>query len=186
MGLVLVTVCAFSAVVATSAFATPSFLSHPPGPLSATANNTQIFKTPAGNVECTKVSLFNTSTKTLQDTSLLVTLHYTGCKAFGTVATVHLVKYTILANGLVHLDNTPVILAICGQVTVPQAQNQNLEKVTFSNNASGGVLLVSNVTGITSVGTGVEPCSYGENHTGTYTGNVTTTLTNGGTLRWDK
>jgi hypothetical protein len=189
LGLVLLTVCAFSALAVSSASASV-FLAHPPGTLlSAAAATTQVFITPAGSVECTALKLLPPDTTTaLEALHILVRIDYEKCKVFGALnAVVHPALYLISADGLVLLENTILILAPPNCViTVPG--NQDLNKLEFSNNtANGSVLLTASVKGITSEGQGGTEslCLFAKSSTGTYTGK-TVVKAAGGVIRWDQ
>jgi len=190
LGLLLIAVCAFSAFAVSSASAAPLFLAHPAGGLLlASADNTQLFKTPAGTVECTKLATIPPDTQNnLRASLLLIGVQYSGCHAFGLKATVDPFRYIIHADGTVTIDSTVLILAEkeC-VVTVPAtAANQHLGTITFdNNNPNGTVLLLANVTGITSSGTGGPSgiCEFASNNIGTYTGNVLVSE-HGGSISW--
>jgi hypothetical protein len=188
LGLVLLTLCAFSALAVSSASAAPKFLSHPAGALlSATAGNVQVFKTKAGAVECTALKLLPPdTTPALESAHILVVVDYEKCKVFGILtATVHPARYLFAASGLVLLENTVLILAEQGCViTVPG--NQDLWTVKYTNHPNGSVLITSAVTGIQSSGVGGPEnlCAYASESVGTYTGTAVTKAA-GGVIRWD-
>jgi hypothetical protein len=192
LGLVLVAACAFSAMAMSSASASPTFLAHPPGGLLlAKAGGKQVLKTKAGNVECTALKLLppgDTAPATLVSLSILAVVDYEKCTAFGLAAIVHPVRYLIDANGVVALENTVLVLALECTVTVPAAQNQSLRTVLFVNNpTTRGVLLISDVTGITSEGTGAA-CTYEKESNGTESGTIHVTYDSSspnGVIRWD-
>ena len=189
LGLVLLTVCAFSALAVSSASAAPKFLSHPAGALlSATAGNVQVFKTKAGSVECSALKLLPPdTTPALEATHLLVVVDYEKCKVFGILnATIHPARYLFAASGLVLLENTVLILAEQGCI-ITVLGNQDLWTVKYTNNATNGsVLITSAVTGIKSFGVGGPEslCAYSEESVGTYTGSTVTKIA-GGVIRWD-
>lgn len=190
LGLVLVAVCAMCAMAVSSAAASPTFLAHPPGKLllASTGGTKQVLKTKVGNVECTAVKLLPPGdiAPTLVALNILVVVDYGNCKAFGIAATVHPVRYLIDANGLVKIENDVLVLALQCKVKVPAAKNQGLNSVSFHNNpANGGILLLANVTKVTSVGEGPgEFCTYAEESEGTATGTIHITM-HGGIIRWD-
>lgn len=191
LGLVLVMVCAFSAMAVSSASASPTFLSHPLGLLLASAGGAQKFKTQLGTIECSALKLLPPDTTVaLQALSILVVVDYEKCElpllSLGLV--VHPVRYNIDANGLVTLENNVLILGTGNCViTVPAASNQSLQTVKFTNNAGNkGILLEAKVTKITSSGTGgpLNACVYATESVGTYEGEIHVKL-DSGTIRWD-
>jgi hypothetical protein len=194
LGLVLVAVCAFSALAVSSASAAPTFLAHPPGGLllaSVTAGSKQVLKTAGGNIECTTLKLLppgDTAPATLQALRILVVIDYEKCTAFGLAAVVHPVHYLIDANGLVTLVNTVLVTAPSCTVTVPAEKNQSLNSVLFHNNpANRGILLLAHVSGVTSVGVGAA-CTYAEESNGIATGTIHITYDSSspiGVIRWD-
>jgi hypothetical protein len=189
IGLTLVAVYAFSAMAASSASAAePLFLAHPFGQLllASAGSSIQKLKTSAGTIECSALKLlppFDT-TPALRFLSILVVVDYENCKAFGLAAKIHPVHYHILANGLVVLVNTVLVLALACTVTIPANKNQSLNTVKFENTpANKGVLLLVEVTKVTSSGTGAA-CTYAEESAGVAEGTIHIT-THGGTIKWD-
>jgi len=193
LGLVLVAAFAFSAMAVSCASAAPKFLAHPPKALIlAFADNTQVFKTKPGNVECTALKLLSPGdvAPALEASSILVIVKYENCTAFGISATVHPVHFEIFANGLARIARDVKILAATGcEVTVPSASNQSLWTVKFDNTSNNGILLLANVTKITSSGVGglFGLCAYGSENEGTYVGTTHVKLDGpaNGVIRWD-
>jgi hypothetical protein len=188
MGLVLVVVCAMSAMAVSSASAAPMFLSSVLGKLLATADNTQKFFTPGGKItmECKSSKLNAGEATSLLATSLLVIVKYEGCLAVGGLtATVHPVHLLLFANGSKALLLTVKILipAAGCTITLPSAKNQNLNTSKFDHQTDGSVLELAKISGITSFGEGTG-CKYAEESNGTYEGNVRITV-EGGTLSWE-
>jgi hypothetical protein len=198
LGLVLVAVCAFSALAVSSASASPVFLSHPLGLLLAsTGGSTQVLN-PGGKaaaVECTAVKLLppGDTTTALISLTILVVVDYEKCKVGGILAAVvHPVRFLIDANGLVKLENDVLVLATEGcVVTIPAARNQGLWTIKFENTpGNNGILLLSAVTRITASGVGgpEKLCEFAESAEGKYTGNIHVKLDSnppGGVIRWD-
>lgn len=181
LGLVLLAVCAFSAMAVSSAWAEPRFLAHPPGPLSAKTLTTQILTTSAGSVECTAVSLSNTSAAALVTTVQEATVNYEKCTAFGIAeAKISPVLYDIHANGEVDLLNTVTITApLCEVKVFPK---NKLKEVLFRS-LHGAISITAHVNGIESEGKGFA-CTYAKESKGTDVGVIDVWLTNGGTLLW--
>jgi hypothetical protein len=197
LGFTFFAACAFSAVAVSSAWASPTFLSHPLGLLLASAGTSiQKFTVGAGEIECKSLKLLppGDATTALRALSLLVVVDYENCTLLGILRTViHPVKYLIDANGLVRLENDVLILAEedC-LITVPAASNQSLWTVKFDNNSvNHGILLLVNIGKITSSGIGgpINACVYPTESAGTYTGQIHVTLDSTAgipnTLRWD-
>jgi hypothetical protein len=190
IGLLLVTVCALSAVTVSSASAgTPLFLFHGTGGLLLASGGTSIQKltTAAGSIECKALKLTQGTAAALRFLSVLVTVEYTQCTGPLTLpATISLVQYVIDANGSARLENNVQIsvpAAAC-TVTLPAAKNQTLNTIKFENTpANKGILLLVGVTKITSSGTG-SGCTYAEESNGTAEGTIHITA-DGGLLKWD-
>jgi hypothetical protein len=188
IGLLLVAVCALGAMATSSASAaTPLFLFHGTGGrLLASAGTSQTLSAGGQQVVCKAVSVTGTA-PALRFLNLLATAHYSSCTlpALGLEATVDLFQLLIDANGLVRLDSSPLILvkAIECTITLPAAKNQSLNTVKIENTAANkGVLLLVNLTKITSVGTG--GCAFTEESAGTDEGTIHVTA-DGGLLKWD-
>jgi hypothetical protein len=194
LGLVLLTVCAFSALAVSSASAgQPLFLASVPGSLlRAGSSGIQKFNVKAvSSVECTALKLLSPGdvAPAAKATSLLAVVDYEKCTVFGLAAVIHPVHYIIFANGLVRLVKDAVILGTGGcKVTVPAATNQSLWTVKFENTtANNGVLLLAKVAGISSHGEGGPAglCNFEEKneHEGTYEGAVHVTAA-AGVIMW--
>jgi hypothetical protein len=153
------------------------------GKLTSKALATQVFKTSAGNVECTALHLTSGTVETTKAMHQIVTVQYTGCTAFGSSATVSPAKYLFSADNRVNLLATITIKATACLATVPSAKNQNLETIKYSN-TNKEIIIEPNVGGITSSGEGTA-CNYAEESKGTYTGNSLVALESGGTLEWE-
>jgi hypothetical protein len=180
LGLVLAAIFAIGATA--SASAQPLFHSTTMGKLTAKALQTQKFHTAAGNVECSGLHLTGGEVGALLSLYQEVTVVYSGCKAFGLAATVHPVLYLFDASNLATVLSTVLILAAECTVTVPSAKNANLSTVVYKNSGKE-VVLEPSVKNITSVGVG-KACTYAEESVGTYTGNSSVGVENGGTLSW--
>ena len=178
-GLALVVVCALGAAAATSAVA-HTFNANVMASLKGSADATQVFKTTAGNVECTKVAVSSGST-VLTIKTVKAIVNYTGCTAFGLSATVSPADYVFDADGTASVMKEITIKAIGCEVKVPISGNANLHTVKFKNNGTG-VLLEPTVVGITSSGTGAA-CTYASESKGTYVGNSHVSAA-GGTVAW--
>jgi hypothetical protein len=197
IGLLLVAVCALSAVAVSSASAIlgPLFLFHGTGGrLLASAGTTQELSIAGRIVQCKALSAEGTI-KALRALTILVTVRYTSCEipAAKAPAEIHPIQFLIDANGLVKLENNVLILApALGApqcvITLPAAKNQGLNSVKFENTtANGGILLLSNVNKITGFGTGggeLKLCEFAEASEGTNTGTIHVTA-DGGLLKWD-
>jgi len=192
LGLVLLAVCAVSALAVSSASASPVFLSHPLGLLLASAGNNQVFTAGGLTVECTALKLLppGDTTRALTALAILVVVDYEKCTGpLALKLVVHPVRYLIDANGLVTLENTVLLLGPeeC-VITLPAASNQSLQTVKFENTpANKGVLLLSEVEGITASGQGGPGgfgCSFTEEHKAKYKGTIHVTV-DGGLLKWD-
>ncbi len=182
LGLVLVAVCAFSAMAVSSASAAlPRFLAHPPGPLSAKALTTQVLRAGGKTVECEAVSLTNTSATALVAEVQEVTLNYKECTAFGIAeANITPALYDIHANGEVDLLNTVIITApLCEAKVFPK---NGLKEVLFRN-LHGGISITAHVNGIEAEGKGLG-CNFAKENKAVYEGTTDVWLTNGGTLLW--
>jgi hypothetical protein len=183
---VLVAVCAFGATSVSSATASPAFLSHSTGKLLAQVGGSQVFTTVAGSVVCNALKLTQGVTAALQFLSILATVQYEACEAFGHfAATSDPFQYLIDANGLVRLETAASILVPGDEctITIPSSKNQSLTTVKFDNTVGGTLLLLWNISRITSSGAGTG-CAYAEENKGTLEGKVHATV-EGGTLKWD-
>lgn len=151
-------------------------------------NNTQVFKTKAGTVECTEMK-GDGGTVVEKTATIPANFEYAGCKAFGIVgAKVTPIEYKLYANGMAAIQSNVTILAAAGklvecEVEVPEAsggKNSALGTFTYSN-LNPGFTAEANVTGITykikrNVGGGCGTAE-GESKEGTYSGAFKTTGT---------
>ncbi len=148
-------------------------------------DNTQVFKTKAGTVECTEVK-GDGGTIVEKTPTIPADFEYAGCKAFGIVgAKVTPIEYKLYANGKAAIQSKVIILATTGkliecEVEVPEASGgRNSELSTFAySNLNPGFTAEANVTGITykikrNVGGGCGTAE-GESKEGTYSGAVKT------------
>jgi hypothetical protein len=185
--LLLLAVCAISALATSSASASV-FLAHPPGGvfpvlLLALQTGNQTFTVSSGTVTCTGLKGHGIAT-TLSTLTQDLTIAYTGCTAFGLAAKVSPVSYRFRAdNGLVTLLNTVSITAVACTVTVPSTKNQSLQTVKYLN-VGREIILHSEVKGITSSGTGAA-CTFAEESAGKYTGS-SLLIGDGAAVRWDQ
>jgi hypothetical protein len=197
IGLLLVAVCALSAVAVSSASAAqPLFLFHGTGgKLLGSGSGLQTLVVGEATIECTTVSAEGAITA-LRALNILITARYTNCKstAFGAApVTIHPAQFLIDANGLVKLENTVRVLINLGEeplcvITLPAATNQGLNSVKIENTpANKGILILSNVTKISAFGTGggaTKLCEFPERHDATNTGSLHI-VADGGLLKWD-
>jgi hypothetical protein len=183
VGLALVAVFAFSAVVAASASAS-SFLASKEGLLLGKASGPQKFITSAGEVECKALRAHGKVVST-QALKQKVTVEYTNCKAFGALtAVVSGAEYEFNADGTVAILNTIAVSGNGCTVKVGSEGNGNLSEVSYVN--SGGLTIIkSKVTLILYLTTA--GCPGGAKHlrNGSYSGNATSEL-HGGTVKWDQ
>ncbi len=179
VGLMLVAAWAITATPAANAGASV-FLSTVSGKLLSGALATQKFATKAGVVECTGLTAAGEVTA-LTAEHLKATVSYTGCKAFGLAATVSPAEYEFNASGTVTVLKGITIKATGCLVTVPGGQT--VGTVKYLNKPTGEIEVDSNVTGITSSGTGAA-CEYETEHNGTYSG-ISLVAVEGGELTWD-
>ncbi|HEV7942211.1 MAG TPA: hypothetical protein VGP17_05355 [Solirubrobacteraceae bacterium] len=174
---------AFSAAVVLVAVGSASasaaaFLSSTTGSLSATALETQVFKTLAGSVECTKLTGTGSVTETMTETQT-ASITYENCTAFGiTNASVSLAEYLFMANGEVTILKTITITAIGCEIIVP---SQTVSSVSYKNK-SGQLEIVPSVTNIEVEGKNTF-CTFPKGRDGTYKGASLATL-GGGTISW--
>jgi hypothetical protein len=185
LGVALLAVLALSAIAVSSASASPLFLSHSTGKLSAVANGPQKLVTKGGTITCNALKLTEGASTLLRALSLLVIIQYEECTAFKLSATITPVHYRLDANGLVVLEGDVTVSAGFGTctATIPAAKNKSLNTVKYNNRTDGKLLLLIEVTKVTSSAVGT--CAYEEESNGTATGHATASLVAGGVLRWD-
>jgi hypothetical protein len=164
---------------------TSRFLSHGTGKLLATADSALLFTAAFGNVECGGLQLAEGAVTLLSSKSLLVAIKYEKCTFFGGAATYHPFRYLINADGTVSLENTVFILvpAFGCTITLPSAGNQSLKGIKFDNKTNGVLLLLWQISGITSSGVGAG-CAYEAESNGAFV-NTMQISRGSGVLRWD-
>jgi hypothetical protein len=180
-GLVLVAVCVMGFALSASASAS-MFSSTEAGKITAKALETQTFTTSAGVVTCTTVAASGEVGRLSEDVH--VTIHYSGCKAFGLAATVSLALYLFLASGEVHIVNPITVNAGAGSclVLVPPQLDWT---VKYSNQAAG-VILTPEVKGIKYTTEGNGCAVKGTFANGEYKGKSLVSLANGiGIVKWE-
>ena len=187
-GLAVLAACALSVAVVAPASASVFLASAIGALILNNQTNTHKFKTDGGVVECTKVTS-DGITVAFSSSSLVETVIYAGCKAFGFAVTVSSAQYQFLANNSVNLLNTVVITSSIGACSVKasSAGNQGLGTVLYlpDPNNSKALNIKAEISGISYLSSGGICGSTGELHNGTYTGEVLAFLENGGTLAWD-
>ena len=177
LGLALVTVCAMSALIVSSAAAHPEFLASAAGlALTGKATETQVFKTKFGNVECTALTVSGTTGAT-RSLDQHVTVVYSKCKAFGLAAVITPALYLFLSLHFVHVQKPITITATGCVLTV---KPQTVGTVAFTTVGSE-LLITPSVTGIAYEGTG-SACS-GSAKDGTYAGTSLVSAI-GGSIGW--
>jgi hypothetical protein len=176
----LVAVVALGLAGAASASA-HEFIASKTGTTKATNTNTQVFTTPTGRVECTKLTATG-KVAALKSKTEASTVKYSGCTAFGLAATITTAKYLFSAEGSVKVTNTITINVPAGScsVKVGPTGNSALKTIKYVNK-SGKIEVQAGVSGITFTTTGGLCGSGGK--TATYKGNALNALT-GGTLEW--
>lgn len=178
-GLALLAALAVAAMGAASVSATGhEFIASKTGKTKGKQTNLQVFKTGAGNVECTTVSGVG-EIKAVKSTTHKETLTYSGCTAFGGGASVTPAHFEFNANGSAKLEKK-VIITPEGLGCEVLIEPQTVEGIGYTNE-SGKIKAEANAFGIVSKGTG-GMCG-GENTEGTYAGNVSAEL-EGGTVEW--
>jgi hypothetical protein len=180
LGSALVAAVALSLASVASASA-HEFIASKTGTTKATGTNTQVFTTPSGKVECTKLTATG-KVAALKSKTEASTVKYSGCTAFGLAATISTAKYLFSAEGSVKVSNTITISipsASCS-VKVGPTGNSALKTISYVNK-SGKIEVQASVSGITFTTTGGLCGSSGK--TATYKGNALNALT-GGTLEW--
>lgn len=175
-GLVLMAICACSAVGAVAASA-HMFTSTGTGTLILLRHGTQKFVTKFGTVECTGLAIKSTISATLTE-DIHATAEYTKC--FLGIAEVKITPalYLFLASGLVHISNSIVITGVGCTLTVkPQ-----LVWTTKYINTGKEVEIKPEVKNIAYEGTG-STCN-GSGTEGTYEGTSVVGLA-GQTVKWE-
>lgn len=139
--------------------------------ISAEATETQVLKTSAGIVECSKLKVTSgTLPEELETEGLSVTIKYEGCTAFGFAAEISPVEYTFNSNESVEIDKPVTLTAGFGTCTV-HIPAQTVSSVAYGAGTKEGheaITLAPNVTGFTSSGEGT--CAYASEKGGTYKG----------------
>jgi hypothetical protein len=186
---VLIAVFALCAIGAANASAA-QFTASAVGSLSGKAIAPQVFTTPGGTVTCNTAATTGTIEKTA-DTQQHVTVHYTGCTAFG-FATVDITdatyQFTAGTGNNVHIKNTITITptlfgaSICTTTVKPQT----VGTVDYTNASATTVKVDPTVTGIKSTSSGGSCGPAGETSTGTYTGASEVSRVGGGSIQYDK
>ena len=179
---VLVAVFALSAIGAANASAS-TFTASATGSLTGLATSTHVFTVNGGTVKCATAATSGTIGSTAS-TSQEVTVHYTGCTAFGFVNTdITDATYEFTSNGTVHIKNTITITptgAACDVTVHPQ---EALGTITYKNLAGGKLAVEPNVRNIVYTTTAGLCGSAGS--AGTYTGNSEIERVGGGFFSWD-
>ncbi|HEV7942217.1 MAG TPA: hypothetical protein VGP17_05390 [Solirubrobacteraceae bacterium] len=164
---------ALSGVLAGTAGA-EEFVASKTGKLTDTALETQVFKTKAGSISCTKLKGTGTVSETTTETQT-TSIQYEDCTAFGIIsASISLAEYLFMANGEVKILKTIEIKAPGCEITVPA---QTVSSVAYKNRGVG-IEIVPSVTKIESEGKG-SFCAYAKEKEGTYKGTAFTELEGG-------
>jgi hypothetical protein len=187
LGVLALAVFALSAISVASASAAPKFTSSASGgALTGTQTSNQVFKINGGTTTCTGAASSGTVPAS-PSTEIHITVHTTGCTAFGFVNTdITDATYTITADGSVHITNTITITPTGAGCTVT-VKPQTVGTIAFDNKVSGGFTGVeetSAVSAITYTSTGGLCGSSGTN--GTFTGNSFAHGPTGVSISWDK
>ncbi len=189
IGLAVLAVCALSIAVVAPASASVFLASAVNATIKGNQLNTQVFKTDAGNVECTKAKGSGT-TLALSAKSQAATVTYTGCSAFGSGVTVSPAEYQFNADHTVNVLNTIVVTSSIGKcsVKVGAAGNQNLKdllKFIDPDNADA-IIIKSHVSNISYLATGGICGPTGELKNGIYNGELLVFIEEpGGKIAWD-
>jgi len=184
MGLVLVAICACSALAAMTASA-HEFEASKTGLLLAKADGVQVFNFKDGTVECKKLTGHGFIT-TLKPKTQTATVSYTECStAIGTVSEPINAEYEFSAENTVKILKTIKIgISFIGECNVTIPPQGPLDKVTYDNNTSAGdILLLAHVLSIKSSATGSICENYTNDTTGLYIGKALVQL-DGGTIKW--
>jgi hypothetical protein len=156
------------------------FIASKSGKTKSKSTNAQVFKTSAGALECAEV----TGAGEIEKGSLMAhkeTYTYSGCYAFGEVATVTPADFEFNANGPVKLENTVEVTVNNGECEI-LLEPQTVEKASYENKPGGKLEAIANAVKVTSKGTG-HLCGSGINKEGSYKGIVLGEL-EGGTIEW--
>jgi hypothetical protein len=155
------------------------------GSIAGKAILTQVITISGGKIECSVASASG-AIPTTAATQLHVTVHYTGCTAFG-FATVDMANgtYVLTASGSMHIKEaltvTPTLFgsSICTVTFTPQT----VSTTDFGNSGASNMLMTPTITGLDYHSTGGACGPAGTN--GTYTGASEYNRVGGGTLRFD-
>lgn len=180
---VLAAVLALGAIGAANASAA-AFTNSSPGPLTGKALQTQVFTTNAGQVKCT-IAHTEGSMAVSPETSLLVTVKYSGCTAFG-FANVHIspASYRLLASGSVVTNNLITITVTGGGCSVSIPSTQIVGNVTYSNASANTIKVSPNLHFIHYKGSG-GICGSTTFSNGTYVGDNEIGMLFKGSLQFD-
>jgi len=138
--------------------------------------DSQVFKTSAGTLECSKVS-GSGEMKEGKSTTHKEVFTYSGCIAFGSKATMSQGYFEFSANGPVRLEKDILIVIGTDECEI-ELEPQTVEGATYTNK-SGKVEAEAVAFKIKSIGYG---CG-GVNTEGSYNGSVLGEL-EGGTVEW--
>ncbi len=152
------------------------------GKLTLKQAGTARFRSASGVVECKSEQLI-LGDAPLASKTLLMTVEYSGCKAFGLSATLSPARYELNADGTASLVHTTTAKAIGCLVTFPSSKNQNLGTVKYSQRGKE-IVEEENLAAITSLGEGAS-CSYAEESKGTFLDTALLGLASGvGSVEW--
>ncbi len=154
------------------------FIASKTGKTKSKQVNSQVFKTSAGTLECTKVTGAGEIKEGKSSTHKEV-FTYSGCKAFGGSATMSSADFEFYATGPVKLENTIEISVGGGECEI-LIEPQTVEKAQYANK-SGKIEAEASALKIHSKGTG-NGCG-GNNTEGSYNGTILGEL-EGGTIEW--
>jgi len=153
------------------------FVASKTGKTKSKQYGSQVFSTGSGTLECTKVT-GSGEIKEGKSTAHKEVFTYSGCKAFGSVATMSAADYEFNASGSVRLENT-VKISVGGECEI-SIEPQTVETASYANK-SGKVEAEASAGKIHSKGSGGS-CG-GSSIEGTYDGTVIGEL-EGGTIEW--
>jgi hypothetical protein len=159
---------------------THEFIASKTGKIKGKSTGTQVFKTGAGEVECTSASTAGEITE-LSSTTNKEVVSYTGCSGFGETVTISSVHFEFNASGSAKIEKSVTVTpegAGC-EVIIP---SQTVETMGYTNNSGGKVTAAASVSKIKSKGSG-GVCGGEEETTGTYSGSIQAEL-EGGTVEW--
>ena len=142
----------------------------------------------AGNLECTKVSSHGKTTA-LSSLTLLETVRYTGCNAFGSTFTVTPAEYQFNADKSVSVLSNLVLTSTLGKCSlkIGPSGNQSLKTVLYipDPNNNKALNIKAEISGISYLSTGGICGPTGELKNGVLIGESLAFLDGGGTLAWD-